>query len=44
VTARTPRAISNNAFHQIKADYQKRSFAKSLKEGKITGRDITLIR
>jgi hypothetical protein len=44
MTARTPRAISNDAFHQIKADYPERSFARALKEGKITERDVTLIR
>jgi site-specific recombinase XerD len=44
MTARTPRAISNDEFHQIKADYPERSFAKALREGKITERDITLIR
>lgn len=43
MTARTPRAISNDAFHQIKDDYPERSFAKALSEGKITERDITLI-
>jgi len=44
MTARTPRAISNDAFHQIKADYPERSFARALKEGKITERDVTLVR
>ncbi len=44
MTARTSRAISNDAFHQIKADYPERSFVKALREGRITDRDITLIR
>lgn len=44
MAARTPRAISNDAFHQIKADYPERSFARALNEGKITERDVTLIR
>lgn len=44
MTAGAPRAISNDAFHQIKADYPERSFAKALSEGKITERDITIIR
>jgi hypothetical protein len=44
MTARTPRAIDNNAFHQVKFDYPERSFAKALKEGRISERDATLIR
>jgi len=35
MTARILCAISNDAFHQIKADYPERSFAKALSEGKI---------
>ena len=44
MTVLPPRAISNDAFHQIKADYPERSFAKALSEGKISERDVMLIR
>jgi integrase/recombinase XerD len=44
MTARTPRAIDNDAFHQVKLDYPERSYAKALSEGRLTERDVSLIR
>ena len=44
MTARTPRALDNDAFHQIKPDYPERSFSKALQAALITQRDETLIR
>lgn len=44
MTARTPQAIDNDAFYQLNADYPERSLAKALREGRVTERDVTLIR
>ncbi|MFA5002410.1 MAG: site-specific integrase [Methanolinea sp.] len=44
MTARTPRAIDNDAFYRIKSDYPDRSIANGLKAGILNDRDISLIK